>query len=82
MVLQQIYIKFQMQQSKFGLQPAIVVLKEGTDTSQGKGQLLTNIKACTSLADILQTTLGPCGCDKLMINEGHATVSNDGATIL
>ncbi|KAH0573654.1 TCP-1 chaperonin subunit eta [Spironucleus salmonicida] len=71
-----------MQQSKFGLQPAIVVLKEGTDTSQGKGQLLTNIKACVSLADILQTTLGPRGMDKMLIKGGNATVSNDGATIL
>ena len=28
------------------LQPQIVLLKEGTDTSQGKAQLISNINAC------------------------------------
>eukprot|EP00768_Dysnectes_brevis_P000378 gnl/Dysnectes_brevis/1084_a1212_3882.p1 GENE.gnl/Dysnectes_brevis/1084_a1212_3882~~gnl/Dysnectes_brevis/1084_a1212_3882.p1 ORF type:complete len:607 (+),score=233.40 gnl/Dysnectes_brevis/1084_a1212_3882:22-1821(+) len=69
-------------QSSFGLQPAIVVLKEGTDNSQGKGQLLTNISACTALSEIVQSTLGPRGMDKLMVVGGQATVSNDGATIM
>lgn len=64
------------------MQPAIVVLKEGSDTSQGKGQLLTNIKACVGLSDIVQTTLGPRGMDKMIVKDGKATVSNDGATIL
>lgn len=68
--------------SPFGLQPAIVVLREGTDTSQGKGQLLTNINACVSLSEVLQTTLGPRGMDKLIVSQGKATVSNDGATIM
>lgn len=28
------------------MQPGIILLKEGTDTSQGKGQLISNINAC------------------------------------
>lgn len=69
-------------QSQFGMQPAILVLREGTDNSQGKGQLLTNIAACVALSEVLQTTLGPRGMDKLIVTKGKPTVSNDGATIM
>lgn len=65
------------------MQPQIIILKEGTDTSQGKGQLLSNISACETIADVVRTTLGPRGMDKLMVNsKGDVTISNDGATIL
>lgn len=64
-------------------QPTIVVLKEGTDSSQGKPQLLSNITACQIIADAVRTTLGPRGMDKLIVNaKGDATISNDGATIM
>ncbi len=65
-----------------GVQPSIILLKEGTDTSQGKGQLISNINACSAVADIVRTTLGPRGMDKLMHKDGKVTVSNDGATIM
>jgi T-complex protein 1 subunit eta len=59
------------------------LLKEGTDTSQGKGQLLSNISACLAIAETLSSTLGPRGMDKLIVNErGEAQITNDGATIL
>jgi hypothetical protein len=29
------------------MQPQIILLREGTDTSQGKGQLISNINACS-----------------------------------
>ncbi len=65
------------------MQPQIIILKEGTDTSQGKGQLLSNIAACETIADVVRTTLGPRGMDKLMVDsKGTVTISNDGATIL
>ena len=65
------------------IRPQIVILREGTDTSQGKPALLSNISSCLAVVDILRTTLGPRGMDKLIVNaEGHATISNDGATIL
>ncbi|XP_001359823.2 T-complex protein 1 subunit eta [Drosophila pseudoobscura] len=65
------------------MQPQIVLLKEGTDTSQGKPQLVSNINACQMIVDAVRTTLGPRGMDKLIVNaQGKATISNDGATIM
>ncbi|KAF8956087.1 chaperonin Cpn60/TCP-1 family [Flammula alnicola] len=65
------------------MQPTVVLLKEGTDTSQGKPQLLSNISACLAISETLATTLGPRGMDKLIVNErGEAQITNDGATIL
>ncbi|KAI0684761.1 chaperonin Cpn60/TCP-1 family [Cytidiella melzeri] len=65
------------------MQPTVVLLKEGTDTSQGKPQLLSNISACLAIAETLSSTLGPRGMDKLIVNErGEAQITNDGATIL
>ena len=64
-------------------QPQIILLKEGTDTSQGKAQLVSNINACTAVADVVRTTLGPRGMDKLIHDDkGNVTISNDGATIM
>uniref|UniRef100_A0A8C9ZSK5 T-complex protein 1 subunit eta n=1 Tax=Sander lucioperca TaxID=283035 RepID=A0A8C9ZSK5_SANLU len=61
----------------------IILLKEGTDTSQGIPQLVSNINACQVIAEAVRTTLGPRGMDKLMVDgRGKATISNDGATIL
>lgn len=65
------------------MQPGIILLREGTDTSQGKAQLISNINATQAIVDAVRTTLGPRGMDKLMIDErGIATISNDGATIM
>ncbi|RXN35419.1 T-complex 1 subunit eta [Labeo rohita] len=61
----------------------VILLKEGTDTSQGIPQLVSNINACQVVAEAVRTTLGPRGMDKLVVdNRGKATISNDGATIL
>ncbi|KAJ1692675.1 hypothetical protein LUZ63_009373 [Rhynchospora breviuscula] len=55
----------------------------GTDTAQGKGQLISNINACTALADAVRTTLGRGGMAKLVHDEkGNTTISNDDATIM
>ncbi|KRT83683.1 hypothetical protein AMK59_3522 [Oryctes borbonicus] len=65
------------------MQPQILLLKEGTDTSQGKPQLISNINACQQVVDSVRTTLGPRGMDKLIVERnGKATISNDGATIM
>ncbi|CAB4409807.1 unnamed protein product [Rhizophagus irregularis] len=65
------------------MQPQIILLKEGTDASQGRGQLLSNINACLAVVDTVRTTLGPRGMDKLIVDEkGEVTISNDGATIM
>lgn len=68
----------------FGNQtPTIVVLKEGTDASQGRGQIISNINACVAIQEALKPTLGPLGSDILIVNSNKkTTISNDGATIL
>ncbi|KAJ7216790.1 chaperonin Cpn60/TCP-1 family [Mycena haematopus] len=65
------------------MQPTVVLLREGTDSSQGKSQLLSNISACSAIAETLASTLGPRGMDKLIVSDrGEAQITNDGATIL
>jgi T-complex protein 1 subunit eta len=66
-----------------GMQPQIVLLREGTDTSQGKAQLISNINACMAVVECVNTTLGPRGMDKLIHQEGgRVTITNDGATVI
>ncbi|OXV10310.1 hypothetical protein Egran_01929 [Elaphomyces granulatus] len=66
-----------------GQAPTIIVLKEGTDTSQGKGQIISNINACISVQSTIKTTLGPYGGDLLLVdNNGKQTITNDGATVM
>jgi len=55
------------------MQPQIILLKEGTDTSQGKPQIISNINACQAIAECVRTTLGPTtlgprGMDKLVVD--------------
>ncbi|XP_073998109.1 chaperonin containing TCP1 subunit 7 isoform X1 [Rhodnius prolixus] len=69
--------------SIYSRQPQIILLKEGTESSQGKSQLISNINACQVVVDAVRTTLGPRGMDKLIVgSNGKATISNDGATIM
>ncbi len=46
--------------------------------------MISNINACQVVVDAVRTTLGPRGMDKLIVNSnnGKATISNDGATIM
>lgn len=46
----------------------IILLREGTETKQGKGQILSNITACCAISDNVRTTLGPRGMDKLVVD--------------
>mmetsp|Transcript_30994 Transcript_30994/g.92064 ORF Transcript_30994/g.92064 Transcript_30994/m.92064 type:complete len:564 (-) Transcript_30994:132-1823(-) len=64
------------------MRPPIILLKEGTDSSQGKPQIISNINACQAVVDIVRTTLGPRGMDKLFEDGGQTTITNDGATVL
>ncbi|MEE3325534.1 MAG: T-complex protein 1 subunit eta, partial [Methanosphaera sp.] len=44
---------------------------------------MSNIEACLALVEIIRTTLGPRGMDKMIISDGGSTtISNDGATII
>ena len=66
-----------------GQTPTIIVLKEGTDSSQGKGQIISNIQACLAVQDTIRSTLGPYGGDLLLVDEnGKQTITNDGATVM
>ncbi|KAK7990139.1 hypothetical protein PG989_010454 [Apiospora arundinis] len=66
-----------------GQTPTIIVLKEGTDSSQGKGQIISNINACLAVQATIKSTLGPYGGDLLMVDEnGRQTITNDGATVM
>ncbi|KAM0158486.1 hypothetical protein ACHAPC_008107 [Botrytis cinerea] len=66
-----------------GQTPTIIVLKEGTDSSQGKGQIISNINACLAVQNTIRSTLGPYGGDLLLVDEnGRQTITNDGATVM
>ncbi|KAH7029222.1 chaperonin Cpn60/TCP-1 family [Microdochium trichocladiopsis] len=66
-----------------GQTPTIIVLKEGTDTSQGKGQIISNINACLAVQATIKSTLGPYGGDLLLVDQnGRQTITNDGATVM
>lgn len=66
-----------------GQTPTIIVLKEGTDASQGKGQVISNINACLAVQNTIKGTLGPYGGDLLMVDSnGRQTITNDGATVM
>lgn len=61
----------------------IILLKDGTESDQGKAQIINNINACHLVASTIRTTLGPRGMDKLIIDsKGAVTITNDGATIM
>ena len=61
----------------------VLILKEGTSRSRGKEAQRNNIMAARVVGEVLKTTLGPRGMDKMLIdNLGDITITNDGATIL
>ena len=61
----------------------VLILKEGTQRSYGREALRNNILAAKVLAEMLKTSLGPRGLDKMLIDSfGDVTVTNDGATIV
>lgn len=42
-----------------------------------------NVSACVTIANIVKTSLGPQGLDKMLVDDiGEITVTNDGAEIL
>ncbi|MDJ0270354.1 MAG: thermosome subunit, partial [Aigarchaeota archaeon] len=61
----------------------VIILKEGTTRTQGKAAQRNNIAAAKIIAEIVKTTLGPKGMDKILVDSlGDVVVTNDGATIL
>jgi len=61
----------------------VLILKEGTSRRRGKEARRANITAARIVAEMLRSTLGPRGMDKMLIDSlGDITITNDGATIL
>jgi len=61
----------------------VLLLKEGTQRSSGKDALKNNILAAVTLSEMLKSSLGPRGLDKMLIDSfGDVTITNDGATIV
>jgi thermosome len=61
----------------------VIVLKEGSKQSRGKDAQKNNINAAKLIAEIISSSLGPRGMDKMLVDSiGDITITNDGATIL
>ncbi|WP_131159508.1 thermosome subunit beta [Aeropyrum pernix] len=61
----------------------VIILKEGTQRSYGREAMRANIMAVRAIAQILKTTYGPKGMDKMLVDSlGDITITNNGATIL
>ncbi len=61
----------------------VLILKEGTTRNKGKEAQRNNIMAARVIGEVLRTTLGPRGMDKMLIDSlGDITITNDGAAIL
>jgi thermosome len=61
----------------------VLVLKEGTSRNRGREAQRNNIMAARVIGEVLKTTLGPRGMDKMLIDSlGDITITNDGAAIL
>src|SRR5918995_7516698 len=66
-----------------GQQVPILVLKEGTTETKDKDAKRNNITAAKVVAEIVRTSFGPRGMDKMLVDSlGDVTITNDGATIL
>ncbi len=64
-------------------QVPIVVLKEGTTETKDKDAQKNNITAAKLVAEVVRSSLGPRGMDKMLVSPvGDVTITNDGATIL
>ena len=61
----------------------VVILKDGASQSKGIEAQKNNISAAKIIAEIVRTSLGPRGMDKMLVDSlGDVTITNDGATIL
>jgi len=61
----------------------VIILKEGSQRAAGREALRNNMMAAMAVAEILKTTYGPKGMDKMLVDSlGDVTITNDGATIL
>eukprot|EP01061_Rhynchopus_euleeides_P023571 TRINITY_DN38315_c0_g1_i1.p2 TRINITY_DN38315_c0_g1~~TRINITY_DN38315_c0_g1_i1.p2 ORF type:complete len:535 (+),score=273.75 TRINITY_DN38315_c0_g1_i1:48-1652(+) len=63
--------------------PFLILKEQQKERVRGVEAQKENIQAARTLANVLKTSLGPRGMDKMMVSpDGEVTVTNDGATIL
>ena len=61
----------------------VIILREGTKETKGRDAQKNNITAAKLIAEIVRSSLGPRGMDKMLVDSlGDVTITNDGATIL
>src|SRR5215813_8164981 len=71
-----------IQQGSAGGMP-VLILKEGATQTRGRDAQKNNITAAKLIAEVVRTSLGPRGMDKMLVDTlGDVTITNDGATIL
>lgn len=58
------------------------LLREGTQRSTGNEVILNNITVAKILLEMLKSSLGPKGLDKMLVEGQDVTITNDGATIV
>ncbi len=64
-------------------QGPVLVLKESALQQKGRDAQRNNIAAAKLVAELVRTSLGPRGMDKMLVDSlGDVTITNDGATIL
>jgi len=74
----------------FNLKNKVLKMKQNAPTlflrgerESGQDVRSQNVTACLAVANIVRSSLGPVGLDKMMVDDiGDVTISNDGATIL
>jgi archaeal chaperonin len=61
----------------------VLILKEGSSQNRGKEAQRNNIAAAKLIAEIVKSSIGPRGMDKMLVDSlGDVTITNDGATML
>ncbi|WP_420546199.1 thermosome subunit beta [Nitrosopumilus sp.] len=61
----------------------VLVLKESALQQKGKDAQQNNIAAAKLVSELVRSSLGPRGLDKMLVDSlGDVTITNDGATIL
>src|ERR1700751_1916671 len=61
----------------------VLILKEGSSESKGRDAQRNNMQAAKLIAELVKTSLGPRGMDKMLVDSlGDVTITNDGATLL
>src|SRR5919112_2451554 len=61
----------------------VLILKEGATQTKGRDAQKNNITAAKLISEIVKSSLGPRGMDKMLVDSlGDVTITNDGATIL